>query len=240
MNIAVCDDNVADRKQTERLLGRASDGRAASSGALFSDSYGNPDALLSHPMLYDIFLLDLCHTEGIRAADVAARLRAAGSDAPIVLLSSEIAYQPEDFPEGCHFYKKPLSQQNITEFLELAQAFKDSAEPRIEIRIEKETAYVRECEILYAEAMGEKTRIYMTDGRELTSSINISTFFDDIESVHPSFAMPNSRQVINCRYVNKFSFPGKAHLVNGMKVSVSPGLMPYVKQMQAEYFGKEV
>lgn len=32
MHIAVCDDNVADRKQLERLLGRESDSRKADTG----------------------------------------------------------------------------------------------------------------------------------------------------------------------------------------------------------------
>ena len=99
---------------------------------------------------------------------------------------------------------------------------------------------MRECEILYAEAVGEKTRIYLTDGSEMVTSVNLSTFFDDIEAMHPSFAMINTKQIINCRYVTRFSFPGKAHLTNGIKVSVSPTLMPYAKQMQAEYYGKDV
>ncbi len=238
MNVAVCDDNVADRKQTERLLSRASERRAAVSGVLYSDSYGNPQALLSHPMLYDLFLIDLCHTEGVRAADVARKIRTAGSDAPIALLSSDLDYSEAEFPAGCLFTKKPLTKEVLDSFLDAAQTFLDSKEPRIEVRVEKDTAYIRECEILYAEAEGEKTRIHLTDGRILVTAVNLSAFFDDIEAVHPSFVMPNSRHVINCRYVTHFSFPGKAHLTNGMKVSVSPALMAYTKEMQAEYYGK--
>ncbi len=240
MHIAVCDDNVADRKQTERLLGRASDKRSALLGVLYFDSYGNPGPMLSHPMLYDLFLLDLCHTEGVSAAEVARKLREAGSDAPIVLTASDIDYSSQDFPEGCIFTKKPLNQEALEEFLEAARAHMESAEPRIEIRHEKETSYVRERDILYAEALGEKTRIFLTDGSELVTAVNLSTFFDDIEAAHPSFAMTNTKQIINCRYVTKFTFPGKAHLTNGVKVSVSPTLMPYAKQMQAEYYGKEI
>ena len=235
MHIAVCDDNVADRKQTERLLGRIT-----GQSVLYSDSYGNPGPMLSHPMLYDLFLIDLCRTEGVSAAEVAQKLRDAGSDAPIVLCSSEVEYKEKDFPEGCIFTAKPLTTEKLDSFLEVAKAHMESAEPRIEIRHEKETSYVRECEILYAEAVGEKTRIYLTDGSEMVTSVNLSTFFDDIEAMHPSFAMINTKHIINCRYVTRFSFPGKAHLTNGIKVSVSPTLMPYAKQMQAEYYGKDV
>ena len=38
MHIAVCDDNVADRKQTERLLQRASDRHASTTGVFYIDS----------------------------------------------------------------------------------------------------------------------------------------------------------------------------------------------------------
>ena len=56
MHIAVCDDNVADRKQLERLLKRESDKRAASTGIIYTDSFGNSTALLSNPMQYDAFI----------------------------------------------------------------------------------------------------------------------------------------------------------------------------------------
>ena len=55
MHVAVCDDNIADRKQTERLLGRESDRRAKLTEGLFVDSYGNEQSLLTKPMQYDVF-----------------------------------------------------------------------------------------------------------------------------------------------------------------------------------------
>lgn len=57
MHIALCDDNVADRKQFERLTKRESDRRAARDGILYVDSFGNAEALLHNPMQYDVFML---------------------------------------------------------------------------------------------------------------------------------------------------------------------------------------
>ena len=70
MHIAVCDDNVADRKQLERLLKRESDKRAASTGIIYTDSFGNSTSLLSNPMQYDAFYIDMCLTEGTTGTDV--------------------------------------------------------------------------------------------------------------------------------------------------------------------------
>ena len=85
MHIAVCDDNVADRKQLERLLKRESDKRAASTGIIYTDSFGNSASLLSNPMQYDAFYIDMCLTEGTTGTDVVNALTAQGVNAPIVL-----------------------------------------------------------------------------------------------------------------------------------------------------------
>lgn len=82
MHIAVCDDNVADRKQLERLLKRESDKRAASTGIIYTDSFGNSTSLLSNPMQYDAFYIDMCLTEGITGTEVANALIAQGSTHP--------------------------------------------------------------------------------------------------------------------------------------------------------------
>ena len=82
MHIAVCDDNVADRKQTERLLSRESAKRLETSGNLYVDSFGNETALLAAPMKYDLFFLDMTNST-LDGAELAATLRNEGVTAPI-------------------------------------------------------------------------------------------------------------------------------------------------------------
>ncbi|MCI9313990.1 MAG: hypothetical protein HFI57_03245 [Lachnospiraceae bacterium] len=92
MHIAVCDDNIADRKQMERLLERASDRRIHTTGVLYIDSYGNVDAVMRSPMLYDAFFIDM--TSGpVNGFQLARRLIDAGVTAPIVLCISTINYR---------------------------------------------------------------------------------------------------------------------------------------------------
>lgn len=63
MHIAICDDNIADRKQLERLLDRESDRRKGTSGVFFCDSYGNSEHLSRNPMPYELFFLDMTSEE---------------------------------------------------------------------------------------------------------------------------------------------------------------------------------
>ncbi len=52
MHLAVCDDNIADRKQTERLLGRESDQRINSTGVLYVELLRQQKCDYFHP--YDL------------------------------------------------------------------------------------------------------------------------------------------------------------------------------------------
>ena len=64
MHIAVCDDNIADRKQTERLLGRQSDRFFKETGErLYIDSYGNVPAFMNYPQMYDGLFVDMRNEE---------------------------------------------------------------------------------------------------------------------------------------------------------------------------------
>ena len=103
MHIAICDDNIADRKQLERLLKRESDKRAAVSGILYTDSFGNAEALLANPMQYDAFYIDVCQTEGVSGSDIVSALTAKGVNAPIVMCCSHINYREYTLPSNVIF-----------------------------------------------------------------------------------------------------------------------------------------
>ena len=103
MHLAVCDDNIADRKQMERLLGRESDRRLNTTGVLYVDSFGNRSAILSTPMIYDGLFMDMVE-DGCNAAEIARELRNAGNTLPIVFCCSKINYREEtDLPDNCFF-----------------------------------------------------------------------------------------------------------------------------------------
>ena len=92
MHIAICDDNIADRKQLERLLDRESDRRKDTSGVFFCDSYGNSEHLSRNPMPYELFFLDMTSEEP-DGLSFAIELRRLGVTAPIALCSSSINYR---------------------------------------------------------------------------------------------------------------------------------------------------
>lgn len=202
MHVAVCDDNIADRKQTERLLGRESDRRAKITEGLFVDSYGNEQALLTKPMQYDIFYIDMCQTGEDHGLQIALKLTEAGVHAPIYMCCSKVDYRKQDFPENIFFLDKPLRVDDLIASLDYAEKIKTEAVSRIELRDDKETFYVTEDMILYTVEKGNRMLVTLTDGRTVKLVTNISNLFDQWKSFH-SFLAPNGRTLVNARYVEK-------------------------------------
>ena len=232
MHIAICDDNVADRKQMERLLQRESDKRISTTGNLYIDSYGNAQALLANPMQYDAFYIDMCKTEGITGFDVVANLTARGVYAPIILCCSDIDYRSQTCPENVIFLDKPIKTLELSASIDHALAIKKKAPSMIELRERENTIYVLEEENLYGIENGFYVMVTLTDGRLIEIATSALNFFCQVEC-HPVFLAPTERTVINCRYIAKFGF-GKVFMTDGKCFKVPRDCMKYAKEMYAE------
>lgn len=233
MHVAVCDDNIADRKQTERLLGRESDQRAKVTEGLYIDSYGNETALLSTPMLYDIFYIDMCKTEGITGVDVALKLCALGVRVPIYMCCSEIDYRQFDLPENVRFLEKPIKKDDLSVSLDHAYKVKKSAAPLIELREEKETLYVTETDILYAMQEGRHMTVILKDGRRVRIATTTDNLFDQW-SHFDTFLAPNLKTIVNGRYMAKIVFL-QVHMRDGSKFPLNAGCRGYAKMIFEKY-----
>ena len=117
MHIAVCDDNIADRKQTERLLGRQSDRIFKETGErIWIDSYGNVEAFMQNPQMYQGLFVDM-KGDDCDGFDILKMLLYAGIESPIVMCSSTIDYKSLVEKEGItaenvYFLEKPIKVSN--------------------------------------------------------------------------------------------------------------------------------
>ncbi len=202
MHVAVCDDNIADRKQTERLLNRESDRRAKMTEGLFIDSYGNETALLTKPMQYDIFYIDMCKTDGTTGEQVAQKLCAAGIQVPIYMCCSDVDYRQFDLPENVHFLDKPLKIDELIASLDYAEETKASAVSLIELRDDSETFYVKAEDIMYAVQKARKVRVALTDGHQVILTSDIANIYAHW-SGFDCFLVPNSKTIVNAAHIGK-------------------------------------
>lgn len=227
MHIAICDDNVADRKQLERLLKRESDKRAQTSGILYVDSYGHPESLLKNSMQYDVFFIDICKTEGLTGYDVVDSLTELGNTAPVVLCSSLISYDQKRLPKRALLLDKPIKVADLSRVLDEAQTIKDSSAPLIELREDKGTYYVTEPDILYAIQEGVYLTVSLKDGRKVRLATTAINFFSQIEHF-PVFVSPTPRTIVNGRYISQIHFH-KITMDDGTVFKTSGQVLAYAK-----------
>ena len=178
MHLAVCDDNIADRKQMERLLGRESDRRQNTTGVLYVDSFGNRDAILTTPMIYDGLFIDMTE-DGSDAVEIAGKLREAGSILPIVFCLLQDRLPEVAVPSGqLLFPGQARSSCRACRHVRPAPCHqKKSQVKRYEFRSLTETFYLEEKDIMYAWPVDDQTvRIRLTDGSEKNIRIHSLKF----------------------------------------------------------------
>ena len=219
MHIAICDDNIADRKQLERLLDRESDRRKSTSGVFFCDSYGNSEHLSRNPMPYELFFLDMTNEEP-DGLSFAIELRRLGVTAPIALCSSSINYQdalkklPEqERPADLLFIDKPIKVAELTAIIDEALHLGSNRASTIELRSDRTTVYAYEDDIVYVTSKNAYLTVHLIDGRDITMLDTVSNFYSMIKN-YKHLVLVSERAIINAAHVQKMS---------GLKVTMDDG-----------------
>ena len=181
MHIAVFDNNIADRKQLERLLGRQSD-RYQREGKehFYIDSYGNVEALMRFPQMYDIIFIDMATPESEDShfqtgMDIANLLFEEGGIKNIVMCSSVHDYEAMASEAGIHdkmlYLKKAIRVKDLEDILAECEKRLGTPIPKLEIRGEKDTVYAEENDIVCAKSDGKyNVRVFLKFTTSMSSA----------------------------------------------------------------------
>ena len=178
MHIAICDDNVADRKHLERLLSRESDKRAGTPNILYVDSYGDKDHFLRNPLMYDMIFLDMTSTPTV-AEEIIGKLMQMGFNAPLILYSSKIDYTTfTNLPETVVHMQKPYVHNPLPELLKLGDAHAQKSEnaETIAVPCDDVIQYIPKDNICYCIPATSGYLLGLTDGTQKNINIDISEF----------------------------------------------------------------
>lgn len=223
MHIAICDDNVADRKQLERLLGRESDVRKDVSGVFYIDSYGNSEGLYSKRKVYDLFFIDIVDSD-LNGYELSLKLIEGGVTAPIVLCPSKIDYEKlikedADTPSNLLLLNKPVLKAELAAVLDKAVVLESSQEPTIELRSETDTYYLLEDDIVCCEQTSKISNyidVTLKDGRVISIRDNILNLYSHI-GMYTHFQLASGRAIINGLYIERLT-PFEVVLTNDKKI----------------------
>jgi DNA-binding LytR/AlgR family response regulator len=224
MHLAVCDDNIADRKQTERLLGRQSDRIFKDTGErIYIDSYGNVEAFMQRPQMYHGLFVDMVSSD-VNGFEILKQLLEVGIVRPIVMCSSSIDYKKmaEEAgitAENIYYIDKPIKVADITEMVDIIKELSDHVIPTLELRAKAETVYAKGDDIICVKKAGSELQVYLTDGRTIIVIEDIVNFYDQCV-IFPQLCPVNDNGIVNVNHIKKTAFR-KVTMDNDMTLTVS-------------------
>ncbi len=241
MHIAVFDDNIADRKQLERLLSRQSDAyQKAGKEHFYIDSYGNMEALMRLPQMYDIIFIDMAKPESEdshfkNGLDVAKLLFEAGGIKNIVMCSSVHDYEAmardTDLYGKMLYLKKDIKVKDLVDVLEECEKRLGTPITRLEIRGEKETVYAEEDDIICAKKDGlYNILVYLKNGKTISLMTDIFNFYEQCE-IFTAMCPVSQTAMINVNHIESEKF-GLVTMDNGQKIHVAFAFRGNIKEIR--------
>lgn len=237
MHIAICDDNVADRKHLERLLSRESDKRAGTPNILYVDSYGEKMHFLANPLKYNLIFMDMSSEPGI-VEFIIEHLNAMGYRAPLVLYSDKIDYTLiPNLPDYVVHARKPYIPDPLPEFLALGDANVSGHVVTVAVHTNSIINHVPKYTILYALEENNACRLYLTDG----TSISVDEKLDALRQIfepYEEFERVNKNSIANFKYVSAI-LPATLVMQDGRELKSSLLRYREYKWLKQEIDGRE-
>lgn len=245
MHIAIVEDNIADRHQSERIIGREGKRRTTDDEGYYIDSMGSFDAVLPFPTLYNMFFIDMTDSPEGNGLDLCIKLMNKGAFGYFILMSSKIDYRKEAsrrngeirWPDHLRFLTKPVLTKDLSDlFTEIIPLCKDRPE-LVEIRgiTDDETYHLDPDEIRYAVAIDDHNcRVFSTlpEHSQIFCAETVDTLFRFVEDFDQFYYL-SAKKFINLNHMKDAS-GFRYHMDDGSGGFCSPACTKEMMQIKKE------
>ncbi len=219
MRIAICDDNIADRKHLERLLARESDKRAGTPNILYVDSFGDKEHFLMNPLAYDLIFMDMASSPA-DAEEILYKLTIMESNIPLVLCSSTVDYTTfSNLPDTVIHRNKPYTAGLLPELLALGDTHIKNEVVKLAVPCPDRLHYIPKDDIMYCMPVQDGYVICLQDGSDMTLACDIREF-QLLVLPHSEFYRSDKRHIINTRVLTRVT-PLSVIMQDGKKFPIS-------------------
>lgn len=231
--IAVCDDNESDAAYVAGLIEKWAAGHTL---AAHIEKFPSAEAFLfryEEDRTFDMLFLDIEMHE-MSGMELAARIRKSNHAVQIVFVTGYMEYIAEGYDvEALHYLLKPLDQAKFGRVLDRYADRRGSGKDGIVADTENGSMHICVSEIMYLEAFGHSSRLYMRDGQTIDCRAGIGELRarlaeEEFVSCHRSY-------IVNLRYVRTI---GRTELTldDGRTTPVSRRSYREVCKAFAEYY----
>ncbi len=216
--IAVCDDAPADRALLRDMVRRWGERRGAAVQVL---EFPTAESFLfqyAEDKNYDILLLDV-EMGGVSGIGLAKRVRADGSRAEIVFITSHFEFIAEGYEvDALHYLVKPVAAEKLYEVLSRAAERLAAAPKALVVTCDGVTVKLFERDILYVESFAHYIEIHTrTDVYRLKERI---TAFE--EKLSADFYRAHRSYIVNLKAVERIA-RSSVTLAGGAEIPLARG-----------------
>jgi len=171
----------------------------------------------------------------INGMELAKMLRNNNDMLPIIFVTGYSEYMNDGYEvEALHYLLKPLNKDRLFSTLtRYLQRYKLNDD--IVLRCKNNTIHISQDSIMYCEAYGKSTQIYLLKGNTLDSQISIGKLS---KMLNREFISCHRSYLVSLRYIQSI---GKTEITldNGIKVPLSRRMYREVNKKFIKYYTKE-
>lgn len=234
LKISLCDDEPQQISQMKTMLYEWS---ANNNIEIETHEYSSAEQFLFdyENNTCDLLLLDI-EMAGLNGMELAKNLRTKGDLLPILFITGFSEYMADGYDvEALHYLLKPVKKEKLFEVLDRYIA-KCQTSSQLLLPCEDGTVRVSEDTILYCEAMGKKTYLYLSDGKTLICTTGISKLTKELSS---DFIPCHRSYLIHLRYIRSISKIAVT-MDNGQELPLSRRLYESVNRAFITYYKEKL
>lgn len=247
VQIALCDDEVADLQKIEKLLSAYGQKRSDLDFVIqcFEDSSKLLSMVKESNYLPDLVFMDI-YMPGEQGKsiplgmEVAKKLREMGSEAKLIFLTTSKEHALEAFDvEASGYLVKPISEDKLCSKLDgLLEKIEVERRKCILLKRAERIIKVPLNDVLYCEAQGKRQCIYMADGTKLVQNLTMAKIYD-LCSVCREFVRIGVSYIVNLEHIASLNAQ-EVNLDNGQKIYLPRGAYRCLREQYFDYYcGKE-
>lgn len=247
VQIALCDDEAAELKKTEEILG---DYRQKHMNTNFMiERFESTEELLcmvregkySPQLIFmDIYMPGETGENIPLGIEAARRLRDMGNGAKLVFITTSKEHALDAFEiEAFQYVLKPVQPDKLFSLLDRFQ--KEAEEERekyILVRAEGKIIKVPVKDVVYCEAQGKRQCIHLTDGTVLVQNLTMAKLYE-MCSVCQALVKVGASYIIHLEHIDSLNAQ-EAQMDNGQKIYLPRGTYRCLREQYFNYYcGKE-
>ncbi len=207
MYIAIVADNVADRKQSERLMNRANTALAPSIGTLYVSSFGDESSFLHECMKFDLFIIDYDNDPERSLSTVSKLKEMCAPGISVILKPAEQPFSYETAIKGIYTLDKPILTAPLHKLI--IDVYNEVEEKKkqvklVELRGENGTHYIPKDDIMYIKIDDAKHTVnyHIATGEVIELSGTLSDV-DKAVGIYDEFELKLRNVCINTEHIKE-------------------------------------